>query len=81
MEPSLESVMLRNSVGSMESHRPTCSGCGRTPLVGEYLHRLEAERFLCGLCLAQVPEADRIPVASERLHAGERSIAVAPRAA
>jgi hypothetical protein len=81
VEPSLESVMLRNSVGSMESHRPTCSGCGRTPLVGEFLHRLEPERLLCGLCLAQLPESDRLAIASERIHAGERGLRVAPRAA
>jgi hypothetical protein len=81
VEPSLESVMLRNSVGSMESHRPTCASCGRTPLVGEFLYRLDAERMLCGLCLEQVPESDRLAIASERIHAGERGIRVAPRAA
>ena len=73
--------MLRKSIGSMEDHRSTCSGCERTPLVGEYLHRLESGTLLCGLCLARLPDADRVTVASERVHAAERGLPVTPRAA
>jgi hypothetical protein len=77
----LEAIMLQKSIGSMESDRPRCSHCERTPLVGEYLHRLESGRLLCGLCLSGLPEADRAPVESVRLHAAERGLPVARRAA
>lgn len=78
MKLSLESIMLRKSVGSMEQHRPTCASCGRTPLVGEFIYRLDAHA-LCGLCVTSLPDADRVPLASERVHAGERSLPVGPR--
>jgi hypothetical protein len=81
MRPSLEEIMLRKSIGSMESDRTTCSGCGRTPLPGEFLHRLESSERLCGLCLAEVPDGDRVPRRSERVGAAERGLSVAPRAA
>ena len=60
----------------MEHERATCSGCHRTPLVGEYLHRLATGSFLCGLCLRRLPEAERAAESSERMHAGERSLRV-----
>lgn len=41
----------------------------------------EAERLLCALCLADLPEAERAPLRSERVHVGERRIAVVPKAA
>jgi hypothetical protein len=81
MKPDLESIMLRKSIGSMESDRPICAGCQRTPLVGEFLHRLEAGQLVCGLCLAEMPESERASIESERVHAAERSIPVARRAA
>jgi hypothetical protein len=81
MKPDLASFMLQKSIGSMESDRPTCSRCHRTPLVGEFLHRLESGRLLCGLCLPETPGADEFAIASERVHAAERSIPVAKRAA
>ncbi len=80
MKHSLESIMLRKSVGAMESHRPTCAHCGRTPLVGEFIYRHD-DSTLCGLCVATVPEAERGPLPSERVHAGERSLPVEPRLA
>ena len=81
MAPDLESILLRNSVGSMQTRRTTCSGCERTPLTGERLHRLSNEGVLCDLCLAGLPEEQRAPLSSERMHAGERALAVVPRAA
>lgn len=81
MRPDLESIMLRKSIGSMESHRPVCSRCERTPLVGEYMHRLGSDALLCGLCFAGVPESDRNQALAERVPAGERSLPVAKRAA
>lgn len=80
MKQTFQSVMLRKSIGSMESHRSTCSHCGRTPLVGEFLYRLDADA-LCGLCVTSVPEDDRAPLEPERVHAGERGLPVARRVA
>lgn len=76
--PDLEAARLQNSIRSMESHRPRCSGCRRTPLVGEYLHRLESDRLLCGLCLSRLPEADRGALRSERVRAPDRMVAAIP---
>ena len=81
MGRDLESMMLRNSVGSMETARSTCSHCRRTPLTGERMHRLASEELVCDLCLSGLPEEERTPLSSERMRAGERRIAVAPRAA
>jgi ribosomal protein S27AE len=72
MRPSFELIMLRKGLGSMERDRPLCSRCGRSPLIGEYLHRLESSDLLCGLCLSELPEVDRAPVSSERVRASER---------
>lgn len=78
MKHDLESVRMRNSVRSMESHRSRCSGCNRTPLLGEYLHRLEADRLLCGLCLGRLPDAERDALRSERVRAPDRTVACTP---
>lgn len=77
----LESILLRNSVGSMETARATCSGCARTPLTGERLHRLASDDVLCDLCLSQLPEGQRDTLGSERMRATERALPVVPRAA
>ena len=79
--PDLAAILLRKSVGSLDSNRTTCSTCRRTPLVGERLHEMESGRMLCELCVAALPEKSRKSVRSERVHAGERQLAVAPRAA
>jgi hypothetical protein len=85
VRPSFELMMLRKGLGSMERHRPLCTRCGRSPLIGEYLHRLESDDLLCGLCLSELPEMDRAPVSSERVLAAERrrtvDTTVGPRAA
>jgi len=81
MRPDLEQILLRNSVGSMQTDRTTCSGCQRTPLTGERLHRLPSDDLLCDLCLSQIPEEQRSPLSSERMRAGERVLSVVPRAA
>jgi hypothetical protein len=80
VKPSLQSIMLRKSIGSMESDRTTCSRCRRTPLVGEFLHRLESDQHVCGLCLARLPEIEQAPLSSERMRASERGLAVGRRA-
>ena len=58
-----------------------CSACRRTPVPGEFVHRLESEATVCSLCLAKVPAAQREGAKAERVHASERHVAVAPRAA
>ena len=74
--------ILRKSIGTMRSQCAQCSACRRTPVPGEFVHRLSGgRRVVCSLCLAKVPAADRDAAEPERVHAGERHIAVAPRAA
>lgn len=58
-----------------------CSQCHRTPVPGEFVHRLSSERLVCSLCLAAVPATERAQAVSERIHASERHLSVAPRAA
>ena len=58
-----------------------CSSCRRTPVPGEFVHRLESERVVCSLCLAHVPATQREHAEAERVHASERHLSVAPRAA
>lgn len=79
--PDLAGILLRRSVGSLDSGRSRCSACHRTPLVGEQLHEMDTGRLLCDLCVSELPEDDRRAVRSERVHASERQLAVAPRAA
>lgn len=79
--PDLANMLLRRSVGSVESASPRCAGCRRTPLVGEQLHELDSGRRLCQLCLSALPEQDRHAVRSERVRASEKQLAVAPHAA
>ncbi len=79
--PDLAGILLRQSVGSLESGRSRCATCRRTPLVGERLHEMDSGRVLCDLCRSQLPADERDPVRTERVHASERHLAVAPRAA
>ncbi len=79
--PDIAGILLRRSVGALDSGRSGCSTCQRTPLVGERLHEMDTGRLLCELCVSELPEEDRRAVRSERVHAGERQLAVAPRAA
>ena len=79
--PDLASILLRKSVGTMRSDRPRCSGCRRSPLVGERLHEMDTGRVLCELCFVALPEDKRRAVRSEIVHASERQLLVVPRAA
>lgn len=74
-------MLLRKTVSSLDSARPRCHSCARTPLVGERLHEMDTGRTLCELCRSALPHADRESVRSERVHASERHLRVAPRAA
>jgi hypothetical protein len=42
---------------------------------------MDTGRMLCDLCLSELPEDERHAVRTERVHAVERQLAVAPRAA
>jgi CRISPR/Cas system-associated protein Cas10 (large subunit of type III CRISPR-Cas system) len=79
--PDLGSLLLRSSLRSVVPGGYQCSGCHRTPLVGERLHEMDNGRRLCDLCLGLLPEEDRRAVRSERVHASERHLPVAPKAA
>jgi hypothetical protein len=74
-------AILRLKAARSHGHDHTCSGCRRTPLAGELLHELSSHRRVCQLCLARLPESKRQTIASERMHASDRPLAVAPRAA
>ena len=58
-----------------------CGACRRTPVPGEFVHRLADQRVVCSLCLAKVPSAERDGAHAERVHVSERHLAVARRAA
>jgi len=79
--PDLARRILRKSLGSMREQCLHCSSCQRTPVPGEFVHRLSAERAVCSLCLASIPARERDAAVPERVHASERHVAVAPRAA
>ena len=80
--PDLGAMLLRKSLGSVTPNEEgRCSACERTPLAGEHLHEMDTGRILCELCLIALPESDRVAVRSERVHASERHIPVARRAA
>jgi hypothetical protein len=77
----LASLILRRSLGSVGHNRDSCSRCRRTPVAGELVHTLESGTVLCSLCLAGLPEEQRSPLRSERVHVADRPLAVVPRAA
>jgi hypothetical protein len=79
--PDLSSLLLRKSVGVLASNRERCGKCDRTPLPGERMHEMDTGRVLCELCLLALPEEKRTAVRSQRVHASERHLVVAPRAA
>jgi hypothetical protein len=62
-------------------HENACSGCRRVPLAGEILHELSSHRHVCQLCLSRLPESKRETISSQRMHASDRPLLVARRAA
>ena len=50
-------------------------------MTGERLHETDGGRRFCELCLDFVPERDRATIRIERVHATDRHISAAPRAA
>jgi hypothetical protein len=74
-------MLLRSSIGALRGAGDSCAQCRRTPLAGERMHELDSGRVLCELCFGALPEERRTAVRSERVHAGERRLTVAPKAA
>ena len=74
-------MLLKRSLGSLAGSETRCADCGRTPLAGESLHELDSGTLLCDLCFAELPEERRVAVSSRRVPAGERGLAVVPKAA
>lgn len=73
--------ILRKSIGSMREQCSECSKCHRTPVPGEFVHRLGPERAVCSLCLVKLPASKRDAAVVERVHASERHISAVRRAA
>jgi hypothetical protein len=72
-EQDLERALLRKSVGTLAGRRDSCADCGRTPLIGEMLHRYAGGSAVCELCS---PLRRGEPVASERVRHSEFGLAV-----
>jgi hypothetical protein len=79
--PELAGMLVRSSIGTLPPSAASCGECRRTPLAGERMHELDGGRILCDLCFAQLPDERRFAVRTERVHASERRLTVAPRAA
>lgn len=79
--PELAAMLLRRSLGTPSASRDLCAACRRTPLAGERMHELDSGSVLCDLCFAALPDERRLAVRTERVHASERRLPVAPRAA
>ncbi len=72
-EQDLERALLRKSVGSLAGRRDRCADCGRTPLIGETLHRYPGGSTVCELCS---PLRRGEPAESERVRHGECGLTV-----
>jgi hypothetical protein len=81
MKRDLADILLFNSVGAVRSDRESCSGCHRTPLAGETMHRMADDRVMCPLCFSRVSEKKRAGATPERVHVGSTRLAVVSRAA
>jgi hypothetical protein len=77
----LASLILRRSLGAVGHNRDSCSSCHRIPVAGELMHTFESGKVLCSLCVASLPEAERSPLRSDRVHVADLRLAVVPRAA
>ncbi len=71
-EPDLERQLLQKSVGLLAACRHECTDCGRTPLIGERVHRFSRGEIVCELCRpahAGEPESSDLVRHFERGHA------------
>jgi hypothetical protein len=76
-EDDLERQLLRRSVGNLAAGRHECADCGRSPLVGERVHRYQRGDVVCELCRASRPAE---PVSSDLVRHSEHGQAVRLRA-
>ena len=76
MAREIASILLRNSLGALQSDPPQCSRCRRSPLVGELLYVLRSGRRVCSLCAARAASIEGEPVGAERVRSSERRLAV-----
>ena len=72
-ESDLERALLQKSVGKLAGRRDRCADCGRTPLIGESLHRYPGGLTVCELCS---PLRRGEPVETERVRHSEFGLAV-----
>jgi hypothetical protein len=72
---TIESALLRKSVGLLTDARPRCHHCHRTPLVGERVY-LYASALVCELCR---PRRRDTPQRSELVRSPEHRRAVRVR--
>ena len=72
---TIESALLRKSVGLLTDARPRCHHCHRTPLVGERVY-LYASALVCELCRPRRRDA---PQRSELVRSPEHRRAVRVR--
>mgnify|MGYP003287408653 CR=1 FL=1 len=79
--PDLAAMLMRRCLGALPPGAPRCADCRRIPLPGEWVHELDSGHTLCDLCFAALPEERRLAVRTERVHASERPLEVAPKAA
>lgn len=79
-ERDLERQLLRQSVGELTACRHACAECGRTPLIGETVHRYPRGETVCALCR---PLRAAEPVTSDLVRHTERghSVRLRPRLA
>jgi hypothetical protein len=73
-----ERLLLRAAVDDLSADRARCRDCGRTPLVGEDVHRYERGVVVCELCRMLRPDA---PESTERVRHSEFGQAVRLRRA
>jgi hypothetical protein len=73
-----ERLLLRAAVDELAADRARCGDCGRTPLVGEDVHRYERGAVVCELCRMLRPDA---PESTERVRHSEFGQAVRLRRA
>ena len=79
--PDMDAMLLRSSLGALESAGARCERCERTPLAGEKMHELDSGPLLCELCFGVLPERQRVAVRSERVRVGDGRLAVVSKAA
>ena len=79
-ERDLERQLLKQSVGELTACRHECVDCGRSPLIGERVHRYPRGETVCALCR---PLHAAEPISTDFVRHSERghSVRLRPRVA